>query len=94
MLKPLGDRVVIETIKESATTKGGIVLPDSAEKKPIRGKVIAVGSGKMLENGNRVPVDVKVGDVIFFAQYGGTMVEYEGTEYTVLNERDILAIAD
>jgi chaperonin GroES len=92
MLKPLGDRVVIETIKEASTTKGGLFLPDSAEKKPVRGKVISVGNGKMLEDGKRVPVDVKPGDVIVFAQYGGTTVEFDGNEYTILNERDILAV--
>ncbi|MBB6099052.1 chaperonin GroES [Deinobacterium chartae] len=94
MLKPLGDRVVIEPVKEATTTKGGIVLPDSAQGKPVRGKVVAVGNGKLLDNGTRVPVDLKEGDIIIFAQYGGTNVEYDGTEYTILNERDVLAVVE
>lgn len=94
MLKPIGDRVVIELVQEAPTTRGGIVLPDSAKEKPRRGKVVAVGSGKLLENGTRVPMDLKVGDVILFAKYGGDTFELEGTEYTILNERDVLGVIE
>ncbi|WP_034339776.1 co-chaperone GroES [Deinococcus misasensis] len=94
MLKPIGDRVVIELVQEAPTTRGGIVLPDSAKEKPVRGKVVAVGAGKVLDNGTRVPVDVKEGDIVVFAKYGGTTIELEGTEYTILNERDILAVVE
>jgi chaperonin GroES len=94
MLRPLGDRVVIELIKESPTTAGGIVLPDSAQGKSIRGKVVAVGNGKLLDNGTRVPLDVKVGDTIVFAEYGSKTVDVAGEEYTIVSERDILAVAE
>ena len=94
MIKPLADRVVVEPIEEEVTTKGGIVLPDTAKEKPQKGKVIAVGSGKLLENGERVPLEVKEGDVVVFAKYGGTEIEIEGTEYIILSERDLLAVIE
>jgi len=94
MIKPLADRVVVEPIEEEVTTKGGIVLPDTAKEKPQKGKVIAVGSGKLLENGERVPLEVKEGDVVVFAKYGGTEIEIEGTEYIILSERDLLAVVE
>ncbi|AEB11468.1 co-chaperone GroES [Marinithermus hydrothermalis] len=92
VLKPLGDRVVVEPIEEEVTTKGGIVLPDTAKEKPQKGKVIAVGSGRLLDNGERVPLEVKEGDIVVFAKYGGTEVEIEGNEYVILSERDLLAV--
>lgn len=94
-LKPLGDRVVVKVIEEEEQrTAGGIVLPDTAKEKPQKGEVIAVGSGKLLDNGERVPLEVKVGDRIIFAKYGGTEVKVNGTEYLILRENDILAIAE
>jgi len=93
-LQPLGDRVVVKVLEEEETTVGGIVLPDTAKEKPQRGEVIAVGSGKLLENGQRVPPEVKVGDRIIFAKYGGTEVKLNGTEYLILRESDILAVAN
>ncbi|HGY09023.1 MAG TPA: co-chaperone GroES [Oceanithermus profundus] len=94
MIKPLADRVVVEPIEEEVTTKGGIVLPDTAKEKPQKGKVIAVGSGKLLENGERVPLEVKEGDVVVFAKYGGTEIEIDGNEYIILSERDLLAVVE
>ena len=91
-IRPLGDRVVIEPLKEEATTRGGIVLPDSAQEKPQKGRVVAVGSGRVLENGQRVALEVKEGDVVLFAKYGGTEVEIGNQEYVVLSERDLLAV--
>ncbi|MCX8088100.1 MAG: co-chaperone GroES [Meiothermus ruber] len=92
MLRPLGDRVVVKRIEEEAKTKGGIVLPDTAKEKPQRGKVIAVGSGRVLDNGTKVPLEVKVGDTVVFAKYGGTEIEIDGEEYIILSERDLLAV--
>ncbi|RIH89598.1 MULTISPECIES: co-chaperone GroES [Calidithermus] len=91
-LKPLGDRVVVQRIEEQATTKGGILLPDTAKEKPQKGKVIAVGSGRVLDNGTKVPLEVKEGDTVVFAKYGGTEIEIDGEEYIILSERDLLAV--
>ncbi|MER3484296.1 MAG: co-chaperone GroES [Meiothermus sp.] len=91
-MKPLGDRVLVQRVEEEPKTRGGIVLPDSAKEKPQRGKVIAVGSGRVLDNGTKIPLEVKVGDTVLFAKYGGTEVEIDGTEYIVLSERDLLAV--
>ncbi|MCS7059514.1 MAG: co-chaperone GroES [Meiothermus sp.] len=92
VLRPLGDRVVVKRIEEEPKTKGGIVLPDTAKEKPQKGKVIAVGSGRTLENGTKVPLEVKEGDVVVFAKYGGTEIEIDGEEYIILSERDLLAV--
>ena len=91
-LKPLGDKVVVEVIDEPTTTASGLVLPDSAKEKSQRGKVLAVGSGKMLENGTREPMEVSVGDTIVFAKYGGTEITVGGKELMILSQRDIHAI--
>jgi len=91
-LKPLGDKVVVEVIDEPQTTASGIVLPDSAKEKSQRGKVVAVGSGKMLDNGERVALEVSVGDTVVFAKYGGTEIDVGGKEMMILSERDIHAI--
>ncbi|MER3445096.1 10 kDa chaperonin [Calidithermus terrae] len=91
-LKPLGDRVVVQRIEEQATTKGGILLPDTAKEKPQKGKVIAVGSGRVLDNGTKLPLEVKEGDTVVFAKYGGTEIEIDGEEYIILSERDLLAV--
>lgn len=92
MVKPLEDRVVVKPNTEEERTKGGIVLPDTAKERPQEGEVIAVGPGKLLENGQRAPMDVKPGDKIIFAKYGGTEVKIEGEEYIILRQSDILAI--
>ncbi|QKE74733.1 co-chaperone GroES [Arthrobacter citreus] len=92
MLKPLGDRVVIELVESEEKTASGIVLPGSAQEKPQEGKIVAVGTGRVLENGERIALEVSVGDRIIFSKYSGTEVKYGGTEYLVLRENDILAI--
>ncbi|MEG0261039.1 MAG: co-chaperone GroES [Lysinibacillus sp.] len=92
MLRPLGDRIVIELIEVEEKSAFGIVLPDSAKEKPQEGKVVAVGTGRVLENGQRVELDVKVDDHIIFSKYSGTEVKYEGNEYLILRESDVLAI--
>ncbi|GEN84626.1 MULTISPECIES: co-chaperone GroES [Bacillales] len=92
MLKPLGDRIVIELIEAEEKTSSGIVLPDSAKEKPQEGKVVAAGTGRVLENGQRVDLEVKEGDRIIFSKYAGTEVKYEGNEYLILRESDVLAI--
>ena len=91
-LKPLGDKVVVEVIDEPTTTASGIVLPDTAKEKSQRGKVLAVGTGKLLDNGQRVELEVKVGDTVVFAKYGGTEVNLDGRELMILSERDIHAV--
>ena len=93
-LRPIGDKVVVEVIDEPQTTASGLVLPDTAKEKSQRGKVIAVGSGKLLDNGNREPIEVKVGDTVLFAKYGGTEVEFGGQELMILSQRDIHAILE
>ncbi|KRN57142.1 co-chaperone GroES [Carnobacterium divergens] len=92
MLKPLGDRVMIEVAKEEEKTVSGIVLPGSAQEKPQTGTIIAVGEGRILENGTKVEMAVKVGDVVLFEKYAGTEVKYDGKEYLVLKEHDLVAI--
>lgn len=91
-LKPLGDKVVVEVIDEPQTTASGIVLPDSAKEKSQRGKVVAVGSGKLLDDGKRVALEVNVGDTVVFAKYGGTEIDLDGKDLMILSERDIHAI--
>jgi len=94
-LKPLNDRVFLEPLDEEKTTKFGIVLPDTAEKeKPIRGKVVAVGPGKLDEHGKRVPMSVKIGDLVLFKKYGPDELEVDGKKYLVGEEADILAIIE
>jgi len=92
VLKPLGDRVVIEIIETEEKTASGIVLPDTAKEKPQEGKVVAVGKGRVLDNGERVAPEVEVGDRIIFSKYAGTEVKYDGKEYLILRESDILAV--
>lgn len=92
-LKPLGDRVVIEVLEETEQkTKGGLFVPDTAKEKSQRGRVVAVGTGKVLDNGTRTEIEVKAGDTVYFAKYGGTEVTVDGNDYTILSERDILAV--
>ncbi len=95
MLKPLGDRVLVEIIEETEQkTAGGLFVPDTAKEKSQRGRVISVGNGKLLDNGTRVALDVNVGDTVYFAKYGGTEVNLDGKNYSILSERDILAIVE
>ena len=93
-LRPLGDRVVIQPTPREEMTKSGIVLPDTAKEKPQEGTVLAVGPGRIDDKGNRVPVDVKVGDTVLYSKYGGTEVKYAGEEYLVLSARDVLAVIE
>jgi len=92
LIKPLGDRIVIELVESEEKTASGIVLPDSAKEKPQEGNIVAVGTGRVLESGERVALEVAVGDRIIFSKYGGTEVKYQGTEYLILRESDILAV--
>ena len=94
MLKPLEDRVVVKVIEEEQRTQSGIVLPDTAKEKPQEGEVVAVGPGRLLDNGTRVAPAVKVGDRVIFAKYSGTEVKVDGQEYLILRETDILAVKE
>jgi chaperonin GroES len=93
-IKPLEDRIVVQANEAETTTASGIVIPDTAKEKPQEGTVLAVGPGRIDDNGNRVPLDVKVGDVVLYSKYGGTEVKYAGEEYLVLSARDVLAIIE
>lgn len=94
MLKPLGNRVLLEVIKEEEKTVSGLVLPESAKEKPQTAKVVAVGSGKVLEDGKRADMDVAVGDKVIFEKYTGSEVKYEGNEYLVVKDSDIIAVVE
>ena len=91
-LKPLGDRLIVRAIEEEETTASGIVLPDTAKEKPQEGKVLAIGPGRMLDDGKREPMDVKVGQKVLYAKYAGTEFKVEGEELLIVSQKDILAI--
>ncbi|MFP4081031.1 MAG: co-chaperone GroES [Ectothiorhodospira sp.] len=91
-IRPLHDRVIIKRMEEERTTPGGIVIPDSAAEKPIRGEVMAVGNGKILENGDVRPLDLKVGDKVIFGKYSGTEVKVDGEDLLVMREEDVMAV--
>jgi chaperonin GroES len=91
-VRPLHDRLLVRRIEEKETVKGGIIIPDTAKEKPQEGEVIAVGNGKILENGNKVPLDVKAGDRILFGKYSGTDIKIEGQEFLILREDEVLAV--
>ena len=93
-LRPLHDRVVIKRVEEAETKKGGIIIPDTAKEKPQHGEVKAVGSGKLLENGERMPPDIKAGDRILFGKYSGAEVKVDGEEYLILKEDEILGVLE
>ena len=94
-IKPLEDRILVQSLEAEQTTASGLVIPDTAKEKPQEGTVIAVGPGRFDESGSsRIPLDVKVGDVVIYSKYGGTEVKYAGNEYLLLNARDILAIVE
>ena len=91
-IKPLEDRIVVQTLEAEQTTASGLVIPDTAKEKPQEGEVVAIGPGRIDDNGNRVPLDVSVDDVVIFSKYGGTEVKYAGEEYLILSARDVLAV--
>jgi chaperonin GroES len=93
-IRPLQDRVIVKRIEEEGKTKGGIIIPDTAKEKPQEGKVIAVGKGKVTEEGKVIPLDVKVGDKILFGKYSGTEIKIEGEEHLIMKEEDILGIIE
>jgi chaperonin GroES len=93
-IKPLEDRIVVQASEAETTTASGIVIPDTAKEKPQEGTVIAVGPGRIDDKGNRVPLDVSVGDVVLYSKYGGTEVRYSGEDYLVLSARDVLAVIE
>jgi chaperonin GroES len=93
-IRPLHDRVIVKRMEEERTSPGGIVIPDSATEKPIKGEVVAVGNGKLLESGELRPLDVKVGDKVLFGKYSGTEVKVEGEELLVMREDDITAVIE
>ncbi len=92
--KPLNDRILIKRIDAEETTKGGIIIPDSAKEKPLQGKVMAIGNGKVLENGTVRALEVKEGQTVFFRKYGGTEITVEGTELLIMREEEILAVLE
>lgn len=93
-LRPLNDRIIVKRVESEEKTKGGIIIPDSAKEKPIEALVVAVGNGKILDNGQRISMDVKAGDKVLFGKYSGTEVKIEGVEHLILREEDILAIIE
>jgi len=93
-IRPLQDRILVKRLEEQEEKRGGIIIPDTAKEKPQEGKVIAVGNGKVLETGQRVPLDVKAGDRVLFGKYAGSEVKIEGEEYLILREDDILGVLE
>ncbi len=91
-IKPLEDKIVVQASEAEATTASGLVIPDTAKEKPQEGKVLAVGPGRVNDAGNRVPMDVNVGDVVIYSKYGGSEVKYNGEDYLILSARDVLAV--
>ena len=93
-LRPLQDRILVQRVEEETTTNGGIIIPDTAKEKPAEGKVVAVGNGKIAEDGKRIALDIKKGDRILFGKYSGTEVKISGEEYLIMREDDVLGIID
>jgi chaperonin GroES len=93
-IRPLQDRIIVKRVEEEEKTKGGIIIPDTAKEKPIEGKVIAVGNGKVLEDGKVRPLDIKAGDRILFSKYAGTEVKLDGVEHLIMREEDILGVIE
>jgi chaperonin GroES len=93
-VRPLHDRLIVQRLEEEEKTKGGIIIPDTAKEKPIEGKVIAVGAGRVKKDGTKVPLEVKKGDRVLYTKYGGTEVKIDGEEYLMMKEDDVLAIIE
>jgi len=93
-VRPLHDRIIVKRLEEEEKTKGGIIIPDTAKEKPIEGRVIAVGDGKIKEDGTKIPMEVKKGDRVLFAKYGGTEIKIDGEEHLMMREDDVLAIIE
>jgi chaperonin GroES len=93
-IRPLNDRVLVKRLAEEEITKGGIIIPDSAKEKPAEGEIVAVGSGKLNDKGERVPVELKAGDKVLFSKYGGTDVKIDGEDYLIMREDDILGVIE
>ncbi len=91
-LKPLGDRLVVEHVEQAEKTAGGVFLPDTAKEKPQEGKVLAVGSGRTLDSGTKLAMDVKVGDKVIYSKYSGSEIKVDGKDYLIISEKDVLAI--
>ncbi len=93
-IRPLQDRLIVKRVSEESKTKGGIIIPDSAKEKPLEGKVLAVGNGKILEDGKVRPMDIKVGDTILFSKYAGTEIKIDGEEHLILREEDVVGVVE
>ena len=93
-VRPLYDRIIVKRLEEGEKTKGGIIIPDTAKEKPVEGKVIAVGDGRQKEDGTKIPLEIKKGDRVLFAKYGGTEIKIDGEEHLMMKEDDILAIIE
>lgn len=93
-LRPLSDRILVERVEEDEKTKGGIIIPDTAKEKPAEGKIVAVGNGRIAEDGKVLPMDVKVGDRVLFSKYGGTDVKIDGNDYLILRQDDVLGVIE
>ena len=93
-VKPLHDRVIVKRVEEEETTKGGIIIPDTAKEKPVEGEVVAVGDGKVLDDGKKLPLEVKAGDRVLFGKYAGTEIKIDGEEHLIMREDDIIAIVE
>jgi chaperonin GroES len=93
-LRPLQDRILVERVEETSKTKGGIIIPDTAKEKPAEGKVVAVGNGRIGDDGSLVPMELKVGDRILFSKYGGTDVKIDGNDYLIMRQDDVLGVVE
>ena len=93
-VRPLNDRILVKRLEEEETTKGGIIIPDSAKEKPAEGEIVAVGNGKLNDKGERIPLEVKAGDRVLFSKYGGTDVKLDGEDHLIMREDDILAVVE
>lgn len=93
-LRPLQDRILVERVEETQKTKGGIIIPDTAKEKPAEGKIIAVGNGRVADDGKLIPMDLKIGDRILFSKYGGTEVKIDGADYLIMRQDDVLGVIE
>ncbi|NQT68835.1 MAG: co-chaperone GroES [Desulfobacteraceae bacterium] len=93
-LRPLNDRILVKRVEEKEVTKGGIIIPDTAKEKPAEGKVVAIGNGKLNEDGKRIPLTLKVGERILFGKYGGAEINLDGVEYLIMNEGEVLGVIE